>query len=49
MIAAVEINETWRTRINRLNHGTADLIHQPTDDDVAAIIEKHCGTSEVTK
>ncbi len=41
--AAIEINEKWHQRIEVLPPGALRIMHPPTDDEVAAIIIKHCG------
>jgi hypothetical protein len=40
--AAVEVNTVWHERVSRLPVGAVDLIDEPSDDEIAAIIEKHC-------
>lgn len=51
LAAAVEINEGWSGMVARLPLpvGTLALYGAPDNDEVAAIIEKHCTCPEETK
>jgi hypothetical protein len=39
--AAIEINKKWEERMEVLPPGALRVIHPPTDDEVAAIIERY--------